>query len=533
MPRSRRFDSYRARDLISTSAAATTFGAFLFYYGFLCFRQAWAADFQMYCAGVTRLYTSFSNPGHEAIAVGNEQSSVYTPYLVAVAAFGKALAITPYRALQIAGVVNLVLYACAVWYFFSRYSIHYRYGLAAACFLWVTLVLRWENYGWSSETSLATFQFIQAYPSTLGWSLALISFGLLEDLRREPRWRRLLALSAVLSCLLLNHILTASWAIGIIAVLVVGRGLTHGDRRLVPRAAAAVALAAALVPLWPYNSFYEQTAIGGIEEPSTFGAQPFGDLVNLYVVALPCAWWLLFRVRQHGVWCWTFVATYAALCLWKYLGISFGNRYSLFMGFPAQFLVAETVAMGLLVLTRAQPSLRPAFALRVSDKRFVSLACVVALIAALPSPMLAAAASRESLVGLKAPSSLLHGPSPHDTYYSRYAGLRPFLSSGDIVMMPTSRDAFDIAATTGARFVSAPGAIRVRDFRQRFQAVTSYFHPGAGSASRALLLERYQVTKVIVPAYYSALLPPLSQELGPALYQDQRLALFQVPVKLT
>ena len=96
-------------------------------------------------------------------------------------------------------------------------------------------------------------------------------------------------------------------------------------------------------------------------------------------------------------------------------------------------------------------------------------------------------------------------------------------------MMPTSRDAFDIAAVTGARFVSAPGALRVSDLVQRFQAANLYFLPRTSAATRRQLLTRYDVTKVVLPATHFTLLQRLTSELGPPVYKDGRLALFRVP----
>lgn len=522
-------EPYRKRDVVARAMSGAVFGLFLSYYGLLCFRHQWAADFQMYVAGVARLYANFLEPGHEALPVGTSQSSLYTPYLVAVAGAGRLLDVTPYRALQLGGLVNLATYVAAIGYFFSRYSLHYRYSLAAACFICVSLLLRWDNFGWSSETSLVTFQFIQAYPSTLGWSLGLVSFALVADLRRRHKRRYLGFLVLTLTALLLNHVLTASWVIGVLCVLALCWSLEDRKVRAPLQIVGAIGAALALSFLWPYNSFLGQTAIADVAEPSTFGTAPFLEQRNLYLVALPCGAWLVLRVRQHRVWLWSFVATYAALWAWQLLGISFGNRYAFFMAFFAQFLVAETIAAGLLVLTGGQLSVRPAFSMSRDDKRFVLLSMLASILAALPSPMLEAAIRRESPVALQAPWKLLRQQPPDRLYYARYLGLASVLSADDIVMMPTSRDAFDIAAVTGARFVSAPGALRVSDLVQRFQAANLYFLPRTSAATRRQLLTRYDVTKVILPATHFTLLQRLTSELGPPVYKDGRLALFRVP----
>src|SRR5690606_39045155 len=96
--------------------------------------------------------------------------------------------------------------------------------------LLVSLWLRWHHFGWSSETSITNFQYIQAYPSTLGWSLAFFAFAWVEDLRRNPGWQSLALLVLTLTALLTCHVLTASWALGIVVLLTIYAALVHRNR---------------------------------------------------------------------------------------------------------------------------------------------------------------------------------------------------------------------------------------------------------------------------------------------------------------
>ena len=184
--------------------------AFVGYYGLLCFRhQGWGGDFQMYCAGISQLYRNFIEPLHEAMDAPGSQSTTYTFYLVALAALGKVFGATPYRVLEVAGFINLLLYCLGAGYLYSRYSLHRRWWLAAACFVYASTCVRWLHFGWSSELSLTNLQYIQSYPSTTAWALAFFSFGLAEDVRRHRRSRDVAALAAVLAAALLTHVLTA------------------------------------------------------------------------------------------------------------------------------------------------------------------------------------------------------------------------------------------------------------------------------------------------------------------------------------
>lgn len=480
----------------------------------------------MYVAATSRLYTNLLQPGHEALGLPTEQSSMYTPYLVFVAWVGRLAEVSPYRALEWAGFGNLICYVFGVHYFFSRHSLHYRFRLSAACFLWVSLGLRAEHFGWSSETSLLSFAFVQAYPSTLGWSLALVAFGLVEELRRQRKNTTLLALTLILGLLVSCHTLTASWTMGTLWVYALHARCMRESRGLVPRLLAASLMALALAELWPYGSLLGHLTNAGVSEPSNFGAQPFQDFWTLYLLFVPIAVWVAYRLRSHLVWILCLVASYAALLIWRAMEVSFGNRYSFFMAFFAQFLLAEVLAIAILLALRAQVSLKVLLSARRPDKLLLVSLLPAALIMLLISPVWRQAFDPSSPARLQSPSALLAQASPHDAYYHSYPELRARLRSEDLIMMPTSRVAFDLAALTGARFVSAPGAIRADDVVERFRAATLFFRPGVSVAARAMLLARYRVTHVLVPANHAGLLPELARQLGRPLFRNAQFTLF-------
>lgn len=309
----------RLRPLVSRAVAFAVFLAFLAYYGLLCLRPEWGGDFHLYCAGISRLYRDMLHPMHESLNVPGSQSTMYTPFLVGTALLGKLFGTTAFRALQVAGVFNLVLFLFGAGFVFSRVSIHRQWWLPAACFIFTTLFLRWRYFGWSSETSLTNFQYIQPYPSTFAWALAFIAFGLLEDVRRKERLREFLALIAVLSLLLSSHVLTASWVVGIVGLYGVCVSVHKRSHR--PLAWAIFAICAALLPvlLWPYASFFGQSSMLAAKEDSPFGRSPFVEFANLYGLAIPCVAYLWFRLRRHGFWVLGLVATLGALFVWRQL----------------------------------------------------------------------------------------------------------------------------------------------------------------------------------------------------------------------
>jgi hypothetical protein len=510
--------------------AVAVFGSFLVYYGLCCFRAHWGADFQMYCAGVARLYRDFFHPGHEAMSAPASQSTVYTPYLVLVAALGRLIAASPFRALQLAGLLNLAIYAVAILYFFSRCSMHRNTGLAAAVFLLVSLFLRWDHFGWSSETNVLTMQLVQAYPSTIAWAMAFIAFGLVEDLRRARRPLLFAALTLLLCLLLLTHVATASWVMGV--VLLRGLHVFAVERSWrFPALLAACAGAAVLLGLaWPWSPFVGQTSMAEARGPSSLGENPFADLFNLYLVAVPCAAWLLVRFRQHVFVVIGFAATFAALQLWRALDVETGNHYSFFMGFWAQFVVAEAVTAGLLAipgeLDESNTDLRPDRARPWIDRPVALFLLVAAGLSWLPSPMWREASQRPT-ARLAPPPELLSRPSPHDAYYAQFGRLAARLGPRDLVLTPTSPEVFDLASVTGARVLSAPNAQGVPDADARAADVELFFSDAATAEQRLAIARRRCPTAILIAAE-SSLRSVLAETFGPPVEQDDRHVLYGV-----
>src|SRR5439155_23469537 len=82
---------------------------FVIYYSIQVFRNPWDGDIHVYLAVVHALYVDPWLPRHEAIAVEGAYSVMYSPYMVLIAIMGKILQVSPYRAIQLAGVANLLL----------------------------------------------------------------------------------------------------------------------------------------------------------------------------------------------------------------------------------------------------------------------------------------------------------------------------------------------------------------------------------------------------------------------------------------
>ena len=209
--------------------AALLFLSFILYFGLSVFREVWIGDICRYIAGVSALQTSFWSPGHEAVAFApSQETAIYTPFVVGTALLGIAFVLSPYATLQLVGVLNLILYVASICRFFRVFSASKRCWIAPALFLLVSLTVRNFNYGWSSETSLVTFKWVQAYPSTFGWSIVLLCLSETELYLRGGRKAHLFRLGLGTWTLFISHIISAGWLVGLLLLR-----LTY--QRLVPQ----------------------------------------------------------------------------------------------------------------------------------------------------------------------------------------------------------------------------------------------------------------------------------------------------------
>jgi hypothetical protein len=517
-------------DRVACVVSILIFGAFVGYYGLLCFRhEGWGGDFQMYCAGIARLYGNFTHPIHEAMDVPGSQSTTYTLYLVVLAALGKLFGATPYRTLEVAGLINLGLYAAGAAYLFSKHSLQRRWWLPAACFIYATLFIRWRHFGWSSEASLTNLQYIQSFPSTGGWALAFFAFGLMEAFQRRRRARALVALTAVLAIALLTHVLTASWMIGILGLHTLWIGARDRDPWALPGPALAVGAAVGLAALWPYSPFFGQGSMQKVPENAPFGASWLEDFPNLYALAAPCFLYVIVRLRRHAFWLLGMLATVAALLVWRRIGFTFGSRYSFFAASCAHFVVAEVMAWGVLAVFGPLTERAGAHRLTSLD-RVISIAVLcAALVSWLPSRMRAQAVQEVEYGRLWSPLELLRMESPLDAYYREVEELEPVLGPADRVVTPVTRAVFDIAAVTGARVISSPNAWLVPDRVARQRDMNHFFSRQASSKVRAKILRRRHATRILLPRSHFVYMDGLLQQFGEPLYRSSRYVVWAVP----
>lgn len=522
------------RSLVQPVILWTGLAGFVLVFGSYGFIAPWGGDFNVYIAAVHALYRDLLHPSDVSLGVPSGNMVFYGPYEVLVAAIGKAMGVTPYRALEFAGIANVALYAAAIAAFCRRFSRLPQSAVPPLLLVAVILVLRMKVYSWSSETSYITLGITQAYASLLGWALALFSFVVADHVVQRPSAAGVCGLALLLAVLVLIHPISATWAIGItglraLYVLLPG-GIRHDadewekPNETPPRVlqsaclVLATVLGVALSLLWPYYSPLMLTHYTGVQEQAPFLNDPFGAMAVTYVLAV-LALLLSGRMRFYQFWILAFFATFAVFEILRSLGIAFVARYALFMAFFAQFIVADCGAVAFSQIAFPWRNLRRSNFSRAADLLFIAVLGV----ALLKAPPLHAPV-RGGILSLH---NWIEGQSSERAFYAKWDPLRASIHENDVLMIvPSWNDDMDIAAVTGAKVVAAALMVDVPDADERTHSVQRFFQPGQSVAIRLQELKRWHATKVVLIEPVLGLAGEMESLFGKPLWRDSTRIVF-------
>jgi len=280
----------------------------------------------------------------------------------------------------------------------------------------------------------------------------------------------------------------------------------------------AISLGVALSFVWPYYSPLMLARYGGFQEHAPFGSDPFGGMVVTYLLAV-VALLLSGRVRFYQFWILAFIATFAALGILRSFGISFADRYVLFMAFFAQFIVADCGAVALTQIASLRVSRRYPHYRRAADLLFVALLGI----AFLKAPPLHAPIRG----GILALHNWTEGQSSERAFYRRWGVFRASIHENDVLMMvPSWQAGMDIPAVTGAKVVAAALMLGVPDADERTRSVQRFFQWGQSEAVRLQELKRWHATKVVLIEPAPGLTGEMESLLGKPLWQDATRIVF-------
>ena len=476
------------------------FIAFISYYCLWIFHLPGIGDFNIYIAAIHSLYENFLDPTHEAMSIDGKYSLVYNPLIVATAEIGRVFQLNEYSALQLVGVFNVTFYVLSIIIYFRITSLTPRTFLPATLFLAISLFIRNENYGWSSETSFLTMKNIQAYPSLLAWSLALLAFATIEQLYTYKRLIYVSITIILLYLLILIHTITASWVIGILGVRLLYEILKLGNKKssssvyLIFVYILSIILAFELALLWPYGDLLGLWKQSNVNENAPFGAgwAPITSMGCLYMLAIP-SFFLLRSEKRGELLFYGFLATGSALILFKAIHLQYGDRYVFFMAFFAQVAVTEVTSIGLIKLTRITMIIdeRSLIKLRISTP-WLTITAFTLLI-------LFWFIGSSALKNRSEINPLWHQRNPANTYYSKIPELRQVLKHGNIVLIPSTDSlSYVMRVLTGAASVIVPFGFGAPDFDTRINDVNDFFTSNISTTKRYEIIHRYNVSHILL-----------------------------------
>lgn len=236
-------------------------------------------DFIVHLAEVRTIYDDMFRVHHESMVGADAGALFYTPYHLLWAAIGKALGVTPYVALQLAGVVNILLLILSAIYFVGTFIQGPTKYLAAAFFLLLSVLFRTKVYTWSSEVALDTLVNITPYPSILARSMALFFWAAMERRIQKRSAPHPALLAPLFTFLLISHPVTATW----VALMVAMRAVLLKDRVQAGQLVAPIVVGIMLSLLWPQVSFLNR-AIASPYEHSPYARMPFRHIWPLYLI---------------------------------------------------------------------------------------------------------------------------------------------------------------------------------------------------------------------------------------------------------
>lgn len=446
-------------------------------------RLPWVGDLGIHAATLQRLRHDLSSPG-DPLVDADVPSPYYSPWMLLLAVGGKVAGLGVFGTLHVAAVVDLVLLVSGIRAFVRTLTA--RPAAVPLALLTVMLLYGWQLFTWSGFPGLTSLALCLAYPSTFAMGAMFHLWALTRrSLERERGLPGFLGLGLLLALILLSHQFT-----GVVTVLglagVVGGARPWPSRAVWLRMAAAGVLAAAVLAVWPYYSFFGLLGVGGLDAVHrplyAHLVGRFGLLV-LGVVALG----LRFRRDRRDPLVILFVL---GALLYTAGGVT--GHYALGRVMPALFFSAQ-IALAVEAADGREPLVRRVLA---------PLAAAGLLVGCWAQTGTLSYVLRPAAI----PPPLRHAPTQHA--WAAYTWILPHVAYGDVIMTEDFQ-ALRQAPAYGA-FTVKPGW---PDFflpgqSRRAADTARYFAPGTSRGTRLALLREYRVRWVIEKRGTPGGLPP-------------------------
>ncbi|PWI44649.1 hypothetical protein CK485_19370 [Streptomyces sp. ICBB 8177] len=435
-------------------------------------RLPWAGDLGIHAATLERLRHDMSDPG-DPLVNADVTSPYYSPWMLFLAVLGKVTGLTTFQVLHVAAAINLVLLVTGVRQFVRTLTA--RKGAVAMSILCLALLCGWGLFTWSGFTGLTSLALCLAYPSSFALGVAFHLWALLRRaLAADWGWVRYLALGVVLAVVLLSHQFTG--VVTSLGLLAIALGRTPLPARAVwYKLGAGVALAVAILAVWPYYSFFGLLGVGGlnsVHKPLYEHLVSHYGLLALGVVALG----LRFRRDQRDP-----LVLFFAMGAFVYFAGDVTGQYAYGRVLPAVFISAQ-LALGIEVAGESGPAVR----------RWL----VPVTAAALLVGCWAQAGTLNYVAGRSAmPSAMRHVPS--QKLWAGYGWIRKDVAWGDTIM---TKDYFALrqAPAYGAYTVeSGYPDFFLPDQTKRTKDTKLFFKKTTSRARKLSILREFHVKWVI------------------------------------
>ncbi len=314
----------------------------------LAWRNNIISDFGQHASAIDRIAADPLHPANPLVELPGDDSPYYSPLIVALGLVTRATGLAGWQVLKAWGPVNLLLLLTGVAAFARVLGAELPerrrrwvpvLALAGMMLLWGVRPAAWSGFlNPGSLTRNLTF------PSTFAIALTLHTWALTGRAARDRAGLPRHALIGVfMALILLIHPITSVGAAAGVAALVLGRQ-SGWDARVAGRWALTVAVAVAVVLLWPY---YDVFSLVGDTTVDRFHKQLYGRrLLTWYGLSLVGVPALAARWRRHRLD--PLVVLYAldiaiAAYGWFSGRYTYGRIFGLLL-FPPQFALAVELA---------------------------------------------------------------------------------------------------------------------------------------------------------------------------------------------
>lgn len=246
--------------------------------------RRWTSDVWLHMAAIEAVRGDPISPGNELLAMPGPSSGI-TPYTMTLGIAARLSGASTATILQIAGLLNLVLFLVAFRAVACRLL---RDDLAVFAALLATLVIVGpQAWRWSGFLHLNAIGFALPYPSFFATAAGLGAVWLFLSHLENRSPNRLVALAVLVPVVVLSHPFTGGWIS--LTLLCFAPAIRTSTRKKNAAVLGAAAVAAALMLLWPHFSIIELFRSGDgayAELHETFYRTP----VRYLIVLAPAIW---------------------------------------------------------------------------------------------------------------------------------------------------------------------------------------------------------------------------------------------------